>query len=123
MRFSFDHWEFEDEDLDEEEQALEKGVLATKNKSTTLSSVLSTGSLIADWFNGIDSSKGGVVVPLRTKKIRFAQTCAVILIPSRTEYLNAGLYLWYFQHITHIVFLELLLFYPSCLLSLFIIES
>ena len=47
---------------------------------------------IAGWLR-LDAGAAGF--SRRTKRIRFAKTCAVILIPSRAEYFNAGISLWY----------------------------
>ena len=84
MKFTFDHWELDtEEEAEEEEEEIEKERERKEEHG-------STGNLMAEWFS-IDSHHG--FVP-RARKIRFAQTCAVILIPSRREYLNAGLCLW-----------------------------
>ena len=91
--FFFDHWEMEEMDNHEDNEEIEETTGAN-----TLSSVLSAGNLVAEWFGmmDLDPSSNGFVA--KAKKIRFAQTVAVILIPSRTEYLKAGLCLWYFHH-------------------------
>ena len=83
MQYIFDHWEIEWNGLNREKDAV--------NNGNDISPESSSKANITDWLR-VDATTGFV---RRTRKIRFAKSCAVILIPSRSEYLNAGINLWY----------------------------
>mmetsp|Transcript_7173 Transcript_7173/g.10162 ORF Transcript_7173/g.10162 Transcript_7173/m.10162 type:complete len:274 (+) Transcript_7173:108-929(+) len=69
MSFQFDHWELDDE--------------YTSSLSSSSNSTKSCEDL-----HTVKNSK-------KKRKVQYANTCAVILIPTRREYIDAGIDLWY----------------------------
>lgn len=73
MNFCFDHWELEE-------------TFTYKEPQIRIPSCSSSGS---------GSSSSSSSSSNSSKKVKYAKTCAVILIPSREEYFDAGINLWY----------------------------